>query len=175
VEFKDPIRTYKYVRKNLQKGKYQKRETVFVYLCSCGEEIHLRKSDIKKVSGKCRNCADKTAALLRGQKNRKEPFRALYTTFCYRAKREGKQTVLSFENFLEFTKIKNCHYCNESVFWAEHNLNQNGSSYNLDRKNNKLGYSTDNCVVCCWRCNESKKDNFSYEDWYGMTSYLRNK
>ncbi len=34
----------------------------------------------------------------------------------------------------------------------------------IDRKHNAQGYTRDNVVSCCWRCNRSKRD-MSYEDW----------
>jgi hypothetical protein len=70
-------------------------------------------------------------------------------------------------NFLEFTNIKNCHYCNGDINWSEYqSINfQKSQAYNLDRKDNNLGYTKDNCVVCCGRCNLSKGDRFTYDNW----------
>lgn len=68
-----------------------------------------------------------------------------------------------------FTKIKVCHYCWDEIVWKEHDARR----YNLDRKDNRQGYSAENCVVCCSRCNMGKSNMFSYDEWYGMTSYLR--
>jgi hypothetical protein len=77
--------------------------------------------------------------------------------------------LLSFEEFLEFTKIKNCHYCDNSIVWDEHN----GWRINLDRKNNTLPYTKENCVVCCKLCNYSKSDKYTYEEWKAMTDALK--
>ena len=43
----------------------------------------------------------------------------------------------------------------------------------MDRKDNNKGYEKDNVVPCCWRCNNGRGNLFSYEEWYGMTGYLR--
>lgn len=46
-----------------------------------------------------------------------------------------------------------CHYCGAKP----NNLKKHGNGsykYNgIDRKNNNIGYTTDNCVSCCKRCN----------------------
>lgn len=174
VGYRNQIRSYMYTRKGLQKGKYPKRETVFVFKCfECPEEVHLRQSDIDKSSGLCRKCADNNAAYARGQINRKRPFEALFNVFKRKTTKGGKENLLTYEQFLAFTDQKVCHYCTASIYWADFNLTKNGSAYNLDRKDNSIGYSSDNCVACCWKCNESKKDNYSYEEWYGMTAYFR--
>lgn len=74
-------------------------------------------------------------------------------------------------------KITECHYCQAALpvrpeFWGQGSNNQ---SYNLDRMDNSKGYHVDNLVVACVRCNYGKKDLFTYEEWYGMTEYLRRK
>ena len=48
-------------------------------------------------------------------------------------------------------------------------------SYFLDRKDNAQGYSVENCVPCCTRCNRGKGAAFSYEEWKEMTSCLKSK
>lgn len=80
---------------------------------------------------------------------------------------------LTYEEFVEFTSTLRCHYCQSEVTWAEFNVDKHGNNYNLDRKDHTKTYSKDNCVVCCARCNWGKQDQFSYDEWYGMTAYLR--
>lgn len=74
---------------------------------------------------------------------------------------------------MEFTTNKNCHYCGADIFWAEYNTNTNGSNYNLDRKDNAIGYSKENCVACCGRCNESKSNHFTYEQFVQIGDLIR--
>jgi hypothetical protein len=45
----------------------------------------------------------------------------------------------------------------------------------LDRRDNSLGYVPGNVVVACKRCNYGKSDDFTYEEWLGMTEYFRKK
>lgn len=34
----------------------------------------------------------------------------------------------------------------------------------IDRKDNKIGYIIDNMVLCCFRCNSTKSDFFTFEE-----------
>ena len=81
------------------------------------------------------------------------------------------EVSLTYEEFLEFTKTSKCFYCDAAVKWKE--FSSGGYGYNLDRKDNSLSYTKENCVVCCKRCNMGKRDTFTFEEWYGMTSYFR--
>jgi hypothetical protein len=53
---------------------------------------------------------------------------------------------------------QNCYYCGQSP--VIHNPNSGYCSYignGIDRVDNDLGYSVDNCVPCCSECNYGKK------------------
>ena len=65
---------------------------------------------------------------------------------------------------LDFTKINNCHYCGDDILWVKH-TGTGQHRYNLDRKDSNKGYSKDNCVVCCKKCNYMKGSEFSYEEF----------
>ena len=84
-----------------------------------------------------------------------------------RSKARGYEVLLTYEEFLEFTKTLRCHYCFAEIDWTK------DQRYNLDRRNNDIGYTKENCVVCCPRCNYGKSNLFTYDEWYGMTSWFR--
>ena len=72
----------------------------------------------------------------------------------YNDKRRGFIQIYDFTNkeFLEF--IKNpCYYCGD-----------NNGIKTLDRKDNNLGHTKNNCVVACYICNETRWDNFTVEE-----------
>lgn len=158
------VETIQYGRSK-RNGKLRSQK-VYIYSCSCGAEIRSQQSHIKRHSGKCVKCA---------QFN--EPFMAMYNELIKSCQRRIIDITISYEDFLKFTKIENCHYCVTDIVWHPHTKNNNieikGSrSYKLDRMNND-GYHIDNCVVCCRRCNEGKSNKFSYEEWFNMTKYFR--
>lgn len=129
--------------------------------CKCGKP----KCFLSKV---CRSChskkniiklqADgKMKSFVGGVSNprRLSPFRSLYNMFL-NVNKHRKNIVkieLSFDEFLVFTKTSTCYYCGDLITWKPYRTVGGSVAYNLDRKNNKLGYTKDNCVVCCKGCN----------------------
>lgn len=93
---------------------------------------------------------------------RKETQRLNKVKFQYHKRPEAKYKVymagagrrnLSFElTFDDFMLIwdKPCHYCGTAI----HGIG-------IDRKNNKIGYTLNNVVSCCTKCNFMKR-NISY-------------
>ncbi len=79
------------------------------------------------------------------------------------AKKKNIEFLLTYEEFLNFVKIKECFYCNFPIRWEPFGNKVYG--YNLDRKDNKIGYRKDNLVVCCWKCNDLKGNRISFEDF----------
>lgn len=109
----------------------------------------------------------------------KEPFVALYNRLKNVASyRKHDEFTLTFDDFKEFTKITSCEYCGHGVVWEKNfrilNGRQVGNSYNLDRKDSSLGYSKENCVVCCRVCNVLKLDIFTYEEMKRIGPFTRN-
>jgi hypothetical protein len=68
-----------------------------------------------------------------------------------------------------------CHYCHAPVYWAKVNKTGKPFGYNLDRKDSAEGYTNQNCVICCHRCNRGKNNLFTYDEWFAMTSMFRKR
>jgi hypothetical protein len=134
----------------------------------CGKEIFVRRARIN-IDRRCRVCAVQNRTRLR-------PFESLYRHFisvCNR-KESRRTTNLTYEDFLAFTCEKSCHYCEAPIIWKMwRNENSPRGTYNLDRKNNLLGYTKENVVVCCKRCNRVKSDILSYEDFLEVAEVLK--
>jgi hypothetical protein len=130
--------------------------------CACGKEFARRGSVL--LTGKstgCRSC---------NNGNLKRPYEGRYKYLCAMAL--GRATVdLSYEEYLTFTKTTKCYYCGIGVVWKPHGTFSNG--HHLDRKDNSLGYSKKNCVVCCPRCNRAKSNHFTYEEWVQIGAVIR--
>lgn len=130
--------------------------------CVCGTHKVRTGSNLKK-SRNVQGCHC-------GFSHRSKPFEALYNTLVRLAKKRAVQVLLSYEEYVEFTKQKECHYCGNFLLWNPYNK-MNG--HKLDRKDNSLGYTKDNCVVCCPRCNRAKSNHFTYEEWVQIGALIR--
>jgi len=60
----------------------------------------------------------------------------------------------------------NCHYCGiEPLRISKNKSGKNTYKFNgIDKKDPKIGYILDNCVPCCWECNQLKSD-YTYEEF----------
>lgn len=100
------------------------------------------------------------------------PFKRVYNRLTKHSERRGIDCSITYEEYLDFTKHPNCHYCEELIPWKAHGKGANSTF--LDRKDGGP-YTKENVVVCCWKCNNGKSNLYTYEEWYGMTEYLRKR
>jgi hypothetical protein len=138
----------------------------YLCLCDCGNETIVHSSALKAKLTKSCGCLHKEKTI---KSNSLRPYEAIYHRLLQHSKPPfRKKTIkvsLTYKQYVKFTKEKNCHYCNQKINWEERRGNKKSSAYNLDRKDSNLGYSVDNCVVCCKRCNWAKSSEFSYKEW----------
>ena len=94
--------------------------------------------------------------------------RALYGNYKRNAKYRKRKFDIDFDDFKKITK-QNCYYCNAEPSQIGRFKQCNGYYiYNgLDRINNDKGYTLENCVPCCKKCNYAKRD-FSRADFYDL-------
>ncbi len=146
-------------RKNGNKGRFR----IYIFNCSiCNNEIKSKKSYFIKHSGLCITCSSKNTIKLAQEQNRLKPFEARYNIFKNKIKDEPIKTDVTYEVYLEFTKIKNCTYCDKFMNWLPYD---NNPGFWLDRKDNNKYHTKDNLTVCCGDCNKTKRDFFTYEEF----------
>jgi hypothetical protein len=95
-------------------------------------------------------------------------FYPLYNMVVRQAQLRNLTCTLSFDEFLSFTTVTNCHYCHAEIVWDKRR-----KAYHLDRVDNAKGYEFSNCVVCCTKCNLSKSNRYSYDEWFSMNECFR--
>lgn len=145
-----------------------RKNTTYLCHCSCGEVREVLGANLANGNTQSCGCLQQERTSVARQLR---PFEASYNGFCYRAGKRGLLNDVSYEDFLKLTEQQNCHYCGEAVVWTS--VNGNNKAYNLDRKDNTLGYLKTNVVVACKTCNRSKANRYSYEEWYCMTAALK--
>jgi 5-methylcytosine-specific restriction endonuclease McrA len=86
-------------------------------------------------------------------------FKYLYDVYKIGAKRRNLEFELSQDQFRSLTKAP-CHYCGvEPQSTTKHRIKHANGDYihnGIDRVNNSVGYTIDNCVPCCKTCNRMK-------------------
>ena len=91
--------------------------------------------------------------------------------------RVGYKLDWSREDFIEWYKNEpqECHYCRTThddmvLFYNMQESKRSktrGRTLEIDRKTDDK-YSANNCVLCCYWCNNAKSDVFSYEEFINI-------
>lgn len=135
--------------------------TMWCCRCSCGVFKIVASASLRTGHTKSCGCLKKDTAHIH---KRLRPFEAQYNALLGIAKSSNHECSLSYEDYLHFTKIADCHYCGIAIPWSPYIAGKR-SAYFLDRMDNSVGYERPNCVVCCSRCNWGKGWYFSYAEW----------
>lgn len=88
-----------------------------------------------------------------------------YNDYKKRAEKKGLEFSITEEEFDEITKNP-CIYCNK----RKAKCHRNG----IDRYDNNIGYTIENCVSCCFGCN-TMKWNFTYDQFIHKCQTIANK
>lgn len=135
------------VRTEMRKGAGPRH--TYIFECQeCPTKINVRSDALKTHSGKCPV-----------HSHRKRPFESIYNQLL--TDHRKIEVLLTYEEFLEFTRTANCHYCGSRIPWSPYGQcdgEYETRAYFLDRKINSGPYSKENCVVCCTPCNWLKRD-----------------
>ena len=166
----------------------QNSHRTFEVRCDCGIVKIVKGTHM--ISGAIRSCG-----CLHSEVNSKEPGMSGYTKFFNQYRSNARNRKLCFEfTFEKFIEIisKSCFYCNKKPRKYNPYLKEDGSLFKgeqltkkgierawilingIDRKNNLLGYTIDNSLPCCSKCNEMKSDMSFEEFTYHVNSITIN-
>ena len=124
-------------------------ETNYTFLLYCDvcktEQLVKRQGGLKR---KCTGCAGK---IWRHETEDSRIRNKSFTNYRYRAIKRGYEFSLTRTHFLEIIS-RPCFWCGEV------------GKVGVDRLDNYLGYSVDNSVASCKRCNYAKND-MSLNEW----------
>lgn len=142
------------------------KKSQWLCVCICGNFTVVCTYDLRTGNSKTCGC---------GRWNYIRPYENIFNKMQRTAQRNKHTFHLSFKAFLEFVKITRCHYCNAFIQWFARSKKNSTRvlTYNLDRKDNTKGYTKSNLVVCCKRCNYTKGDRFTYEEFVQIGNTIR--
>lgn len=151
--------------KNDKNGK-----TMWMCKCDCGELASVRGSELKR--GHTASCGCYKSEVTT-KRNIKQEYYWIYTMLIQHAKASRHSCELTYADILGFVKIERCHYCGERIKWEKHGIKGKLHGYRLDRVDNSLGYTKENCVVCCRTCNRIKGNQFKYEEMLKIGKFIK--
>lgn len=95
--------------------------------------------------------------------NKKNPSRAVYHSISVSA-RKRNLSYAPVDDFVTWydNQVKVCHYCGCSL---DTQILDRANRFEIDRKDSTKGYTIDNIVLACSRCNIAKFDYWSYKEF----------
>lgn len=124
--------------------------TRFLCRCDCGKEVVRLAASLR--SGAATSCGCwKSLPVGEGS------FRALYRATEHNARYRGVFWGIDIDFFRWITK-QPCHYCGDEPYQIyQPGRKMGGYVFNgIDRVDNEIGYTEENCVPCCGVCNYMK-------------------
>lgn len=163
------------VKSLTDKKKYARHHAVWLCKCQCGRTKELTYVELR--TAKSCGCLKQRSEAEFGLRNKgRKPAntlapgestrRTLFAGYKKSARNRGYIFELSREEFDRITNLP-CHYCGgepNNVFKDRHRREGDVVYNGVDRKDNTLGYTSDNCLPCCRMCNRAK-DIFDYDQF----------
>lgn len=136
-------------------------------LCDCGKTIVVSNSNLKQGNVKSCGCLSL---------NRIEhpALKRLYYIYLKNARTRSLTFDLSIELFSHLIS-SNCHYCGRlpsNRLSVRVDVSKSITYSGIDRSNNRLGYTPENSVPCCKKCNRGKMGDTTNEfiEWVLQTA-----
>ena len=126
------------------------RHAMWLCQCNCGNVVATKGARLRYGKAKSCGCSWKRP---RGE----AAANMLLSQYRRSARNRGHVFDLDTEYFRLLTSSQ-CYYCGGLPIQTAHQGKMNGAyTHNgIDRINNKLGYTKENCVPCCKICNHAK-------------------
>jgi hypothetical protein len=154
----------------------KRNRILWQFKCDCGNVCEKAASDVIKCRVRSCGCLGEETKKQAGQRgihyntkpNKEGAYNKLYGNYKRGAKHRNYEWNLSKEQFKKLID-NNCYYCNSTpsaeysnceIRTIENTLKYNG----IDRKDNSIGYTPDNCITACFFCNRMKM-NLSFDDF----------
>ena len=141
-------------RKKLTKTLQTMSHTTKRVCTQCGKDFEAFKTRYGKESVKCSTCNTSQAKQDAKRKDRVRNYKEekgrnieqYYKDYIKGSAKRGYEFNLDFNTFSQLV-LAECQYCGHKT---------EGEINGIDRVDNSIGYSMDNCVTACWKCNKIK-------------------
>lgn len=123
--------------------------------CDCGNTKIVTGADLRQGDVKSCGCLKKDKRKDFGESS----FNRLYRQYKKDAEKRNKEFHLSKDDVRYFTS-QPCFYCGQipdRIMKAGTRVHGYYLHNGIDRVDNRKGYTTENCVPCCWKCNIAKR------------------
>lgn len=130
------------------------------FICPCGDTRVARRSRVK--NGEitcCVACSRRNASNVRKQPEQKK-ITDRFHEYKINARRKCNEFSLTKQQVVELLR-GDCTYCGIK------------QSFGIDRQDNAIGYTTDNSIPCCSKCNYAKR-GMSKSDFMGWVRLVCN-
>ena len=133
--------------------------------CDCGAFIKQRVDKILSKKPQVTSCGcTRKKSFNDGLNTDDRLINHIYFKYRQSAKRRNYSFELSI-NFFSVLVKSDCFYCGSKPNRVQYNQSKKRNFIfcnGVDRKNNNIGYTEENCVSCCTICNRAKS-NFSFD------------
>lgn len=140
--------------------------------CDCGIIKNIKTEELRSGGTKSCGCWDREQSSARAENMYSKNIKYSPSEASARRVYRSRYKEMDFEDFYKISQ-NNCYYCNEppsnyqngAEKKSSQNMKDNGHfRYNgLDRIDNSLLHSKENCVACCKYCNYAKRERTTKE------------
>jgi hypothetical protein len=153
----------------LSKQRNEHNNVVWECICDCGNKTLSRTHNLTGGYATSCGCKRKEGIIHNNQIRGKIPGEAaknqLYSSYKIRSLKKNIIFDIDKETFYKLTE-SDCYYCGAEPSQKIYKRKRGYYLYNgIDRVDNTLGYSKENCVSCCKICNYMKQD-LTLEEFY---------
>ena len=133
-------------------------------LCECGNVCNKKRQDL--LTNNVKSCGCLMDAYFKYLKERENPnklptnhaaINRMYDRYKINAEKRDHDFLLTKED-LKNLIFNKCYYCNQDPYSKQSLKQSNGNPLinGIDRIDNNIGYTEENCIPCCKKCNFAK-------------------
>jgi hypothetical protein len=146
--------------------------------CECGSRLVIDGGQLRSGTTKgCRKCHLKKLRALSFIVCRKGPYTRAFNCLVRAARGKGRMHTLTLNEYIGLVKPSICHWCDGPLSCTEYFVKNNPDAcraYCIDRLDNSVGYTLENCVPCCSKCNYDR-GSLDVEEWTAVVNVRKRR